>query len=250
MKLRSVARAGRSRDDESEDEAVADCEPTCESAQLRSVNLGRACEEVRAEGLPVGVEANGGLLEAEPASGQGIPRLEDRLFRGEEEPVPAQAVGPAGRPCKLRETTDPSRDAVGERLVRLGVDAERCVLRAPRDDGGAIAAAVRDASDDTVRPQRLPVRAPADRHLWMIERGERATCAAASGGELSNSPFRGVAKSRTLFGMERVQGRRLGGLDTDDPAGKEHLDQAAAGESRRNRFCTVGRVVTTQCRHV
>ncbi|CAM5587756.1 hypothetical protein SDIAM103S_05511 [Streptomyces diastaticus subsp. diastaticus] len=164
-------------------------------------------EESRRKGPSVGIGGDDALTEVQPLSCHRKPRLEDALLGAEDQPVPggvrASLREPQGGVTLLGKQYG-FFDSVRERIMRLGVHADRDDHRAARHSCGAVTVAVCHAPDDPVGPHRGPVLSRQTRRRRHAESRHCRACAHSHCGELTPTLLHSPGNQINLF---RVQGR-------------------------------------------
>nr|ACR50765.1 hypothetical protein [Streptomyces longisporoflavus] len=204
----------------------------------------RPGEEVRGERPSRRVEDEPGLLELQEAPRQRKPRLVDRLLGTEQQPVPGHArrghqeflhrdllVGQGHR----------LQDAFGQRQRRLRVDTDRGHVRGAGHHGRAVARAVRDAADHTLRPQRRAALAGEDRPRRGAQPRQGLPRAVPRGGELATALRDGGLHQQRLLREERGLGKvsvRLGRLRLGGHDALDHLGTPASPRTGSGSICT------------
>lgn len=193
----------------------------------------------------LGVDVHHRLGEVEPSAGQREPDLVDRLLGAEQDRVPAHRVV---RVAQRRERGDlggrgdPGEDALGEVLVRLGVDADRQRRLRRGNRRRTVSRAVRDAAGHADRPDRCAPLAARDRDGRHADRGERAPGAVAPGDELPPSPVGDPLDERPLLREEGLLRDVAELLRRRHPRRQDVSDHVAAPAStRRGRVGPAGR---------
>src|SRR4029077_3463456 len=159
-RLGRLGSVGRQRD-RRQNEAVCDKQTAAEATQLAAVEKGTRNQQTCRKAPTPAVDRDHGVFEAEPSFGQREPGLVDRLLDAEEQPVPVRPrrlAGELAQELALLGQGDVAEQAFRQRLVGLGVDADRHQVARPRDRTRPVAVAVRDAADDPSRPERLAAR--------------------------------------------------------------------------------------------
>ena len=98
---------------------------------------------------------------------------------------------------------DRVQHAVGQHVVRFGVDAHRAHRGTAPDHRAAVARAVGEAADDAVGPARFSLVALEDRHRRHAELTERDPGAVPDGDELVAPLGNRLGDQRLLFGQRR-----------------------------------------------
>src|SRR6266702_60565 len=94
---------GQGQGDRGENQAVADQPSAGHRGQRRAGQCRAVDQDPGPERVPVRIDRDLGVLEAEPPAGQREPRLVDALLGAEQQAVPPDlAVVPAGQPGQLR----------------------------------------------------------------------------------------------------------------------------------------------------